>query len=126
MPEDLMNLAKLYSFLAHGAPAPQRWIGVWWTKCQMQRPTMPFLHSSILLVSMISFRKAAGIHQLTIYPEPLFQLAAKTKHASCGPKLVANMPAPHGHHVGCNFGWFPLTAALAIIFMLCNACSSPG
>eukprot|EP00429_Kryptoperidinium_foliaceum_P071955 CAMPEP_0176072900 /NCGR_PEP_ID=MMETSP0120_2-20121206/36423_1 /TAXON_ID=160619 /ORGANISM="Kryptoperidinium foliaceum, Strain CCMP 1326" /LENGTH=112 /DNA_ID=CAMNT_0017406579 /DNA_START=23 /DNA_END=357 /DNA_ORIENTATION=- len=37
-----------------------------------------------------------------MYPDPGFSFAAMTKQASWGPKLVANMPAPHGHHVGFN------------------------
>merc|ERR1719387_1332359 len=60
---------------------------------------MPFLHSLIFEVSMISFWRAPGIHQFTMYPDFGTSLAATTKQASCGPKLVANMPAPHGHHV---------------------------
>merc|ERR1740130_595127 len=35
-------------------------------------------------------------------PDLGWSLAATTKQASCGPKLVANMPAPHGHHVANN------------------------
>jgi len=81
------------------APRPQQCIGVWWTQYQIAQPTHPSLHSSILVVSMNSFWIAAGNHQLTMYPDPLFSLAAMTKHASWGPRLVANMPAPHGHHV---------------------------
>merc|ERR1719393_763104 len=49
---------------------------------------------------MISFWSAAGIHQFTMYPEPLSSVAATTKHASWGPRLVANMPPPQGHQVG--------------------------
>merc|ERR1712046_459480 len=63
-------------------PRPQQCIGVWCTKYQIIQPTHPSLHSSILVVSMNSFWIAAGNHQLTMYPEPLFSLAAMTKHAS--------------------------------------------
>lgn len=63
-------------------PRPQQCIGVWWTKYQIIQPTHPSLHSSILVVSMNSFWIAAGNHQLTMYPDPLFSLAAMTKHAS--------------------------------------------
>merc|ERR1719511_653370 len=77
---------------------------------------------------MISFWSAAGYHQLTMYPLPFFSLAAKTKQASCGPKLVANMPAPQGHQVFFNLG-FPFSPALSMALTLltaCMACSSPG
>merc|ERR1719263_1419717 len=66
----------------HLHPRPQQCIGVWWTKYQIMKPTHPSLHSSILVVSMNSFWIAAGSHQLTMYPDPLFSLAAMTKHAS--------------------------------------------
>ena len=42
--------------------------------------------------SMNSFWIAAGNHQFTVYPEPFCSLAPMTKHASWGPRLVANMP----------------------------------
>merc|ERR1711957_522769 len=101
----------------------------------------PSLHSSIFVLSMISFWSAAGIHQLTMYPDPLFSLAAMTKHASCGPRLVTNMPAPHGHQVGFSFlglpqGWhkqpiqpgqpYFMASMRSRLFTACNACSSPG
>ena len=47
-------------------PRPKRWTGVWCTKCQMRMPIQRSRHSSILVVSMISFCRAAGIHQFTM------------------------------------------------------------
>merc|ERR1719422_945752 len=85
----------------HG-PLPQQRQGVWCTKCQIHFPTTRSLHSSIFVVSMISFWMAAKIHQFTIHPEPFTSFAAKTKQASWGPRLVANIPAPHGHQVVTN------------------------
>merc|ERR1719498_219873 len=95
---------------------------------------MPFLHSLTLEVSMISFWSAPGIHQFTMYPDPLFSFAAMTKQASCGPKLVANMPAPQGHHVGfiCfGAGQHPCApyfcaSMISRFTTACKACSSPG
>lgn len=55
--------ALLYSIQG---PRPKRWTGVWWTKCQMRMPIQRSRHSSILVVSMISFCRAAGIHQFTM------------------------------------------------------------
>merc|ERR1712113_519540 len=110
-------------------PRPKKFTGVWWTKCQIILPMGRSLHSSIFVDSIISFWSAAQIHQLTIQPEPFFSLAPATKHASWGPKLVANMPAPHGHHVSINFGslFFAFAAAMNSTFLIaCMACSSPG
>merc|ERR1719263_787945 len=76
---------------------------------------------------MISFWRAAGIHQFTRRPEHLTSLAARTKHASCGPKLVANMPAPHGHQVGNIFEWQRfLPSKISTLLQAWSACSSPG
>lgn len=55
--------------LTNQGPRPHKLIGVWWTKCQIKKPIHPSLHSSTLVVSMISFCSAAGIHQFTMYPE---------------------------------------------------------
>merc|ERR1719238_2086948 len=59
-----------------------------------------------------------------MYPDFDTSLAATTKQASCGPKLVANMPAPHGHQVGFNFV-LPLAIRSKLITAW-RACSSPG
>eukprot|EP00429_Kryptoperidinium_foliaceum_P070857 CAMPEP_0176050894 /NCGR_PEP_ID=MMETSP0120_2-20121206/25300_1 /TAXON_ID=160619 /ORGANISM="Kryptoperidinium foliaceum, Strain CCMP 1326" /LENGTH=59 /DNA_ID=CAMNT_0017384333 /DNA_START=17 /DNA_END=196 /DNA_ORIENTATION=- len=59
-----------------------------------------------------------------MYPDPGFSLAAMTKQASCGPRLVANMPAPHGHHVG--FNDFLPSATRIRFTQAWSACSSPG
>merc|ERR1719367_929639 len=114
---------------AQQGPRPHRLQGVWCTKCQIHLPMKISLHSLILVVSMSSFCSAAGIHQLTMCPEPLFSLAPRTKHASCGPRLVANMPAPHGHQVVISFGGLPDALALSRCSMFLQAwkaCSSPG
>ena len=42
-------------------------------------------------------------HSALNLPLPGVEFAAMTKQASCGPSEVANMPAPHGHHVDIIF-----------------------
>merc|ERR1712051_423243 len=80
----------------HNGPPPNKWTGVWWTKCQINRPMMPKAHSSTFEASMISFCTAHGLPHTHMMPEFFTQLAPATKQASSGPSEVANMPAPHG------------------------------
>merc|ERR1719456_662502 len=64
-----------------------------------------------------------------MYPDPLISFAAITKQASCGPKLVANMPAPHGHQVGFNGLLLPpylFMSRISKFLHAWRACSSPG
>merc|ERR1719330_1157466 len=120
----------------HKGPPPKRWTGVWWTKCQMQRPTKPNAHSSTLEASMISFCTAQGLPHTHIKPEFLTQLAPATKHASSGPRDVANMPAPHGQCAVLTLSSLPRLVVLMFLYtsfsiismflVAMTASSSPG
>merc|ERR1712226_1697657 len=97
---------------------------------------MPLAHSSTLDASIISFCTAQSWPQTHMRPEFLFQLAPATKHASSGPKEVANMPAPHGQCMPSIFKGLPkfvvlmfLNNNLSILSMFehaITASSSPG
>merc|ERR1719188_2223433 len=91
----------------HKGPPPKRCTGVWWTKCQISRPISPYAHSSTLEASMISFCTAQGLPQTHMRPEFFTQLAPATKHASSGPKEVANMPAPQGQCIVASSRGYP-------------------
>merc|ERR1712113_1234788 len=100
----------------HKGPPPKRCTGVWWTKCQINRPTTPKAHSSTLDASIISFWTAQGLPQTHIMPEFLTQLAPATKHASSGPREVANIPAPQGQCMVLTLSSLPKLVVLMFLY----------